>query len=51
MTPLSDVATFSNAKYDVVFEFVIFYLFICYDAAYSAYFFSLILNIYKKYFI
>ena len=35
MTPRSDVAMFSNTKCEVVFEFVIFYLFISYDAAYS----------------
>ena len=35
MTPQSGVATFSNTECDVVFEFVIFYLFISYDAAYS----------------
>ena len=35
MTPRSDVATFSNIKCDVVFEFVIFYMFISYDTAYS----------------
>ena len=35
MTPQSGVATISDTKCDVAFEFVIFYLFVSYDAAYS----------------
>ena len=50
MTPRSDVATFSNTKCDVVFEFVIFHLFISYDEAYSKHimFNKLILNLTKR---
>ena len=47
MTPRSDVATFSNTKCDVVFEFVIFYLFNFYDAAYSKYIMLYIERIFK----
>ena len=50
MTPRSDVATFYNTKCDVVFEFVIFYLFISYDAAYAKHimFNKMMLNITKR---